>query len=98
MSAQPYNRYMKDHEHLHAAKSFIAFMVVAIAAAMFFVFYNNQENILEGGNFQLFMTLAVVGAGLLIGLFYLVSNTSHTPVKSHKSTKSTSKSKKKKSK
>ena len=90
---------MKNNEHhMHAAKNFLAFMIVAIAASMFFVFYNNQDNIMKGDSFHLFMTLVIIGAGLLVGLLYLISNMTHNPsVKSSRSaSKSTIKTKKKK--
>ena len=89
---------MKNNEHhMHAAKNFLAFMIVAIAAAMFFVFYNNQDNIMKGDSFHLFMTLVIVGAGFLVGLLYLISNMTHrSSVKSASSTSKSSTKKKRK--
>jgi NADH:ubiquinone oxidoreductase subunit K len=58
------------HSHV---KTIIAFLIFLLAAAIFFIFYANQDAILQG-NWQLFMTLAVVGAALLVGLLFLVSN------------------------
>ena len=82
------------HERNHSAiKAFLSFMILAVAAMMFFIFYNNQENIFANNDWQGFIILAVVGAGLLIGLLYLVNNSQTHTVKSTK--KKSSKSKKK---
>ncbi len=82
------------HERNHSAvKSFLSFMILAVAAMMFFIFYNNQDTIFANNDWQLFMTLAVVGAGLLIGLLYLVNNSQSPTVKSTKKKSSKAKGK-----
>lgn len=84
-------------DHHHIIKTFMAFLILVIAFSMLLVFVNNSENIIEGQNFKLFMTLAIVGAGLLVGLLYLVSNSDTRGVTVAKSSsKSKAKSKKKK--
>ena len=85
---------LQHRDHHHNAKTVTSFLIFAVAVLIFIVFYANYDSILQT-NFQLFMTLAVVGAGLLIGLLYLV-NKPHQSTKTVKAgTKSKSKKKKK---
>ena len=73
------------HERNHSAiKAFLSFMILAVAAMMFFIFYYNQESLFTDNNWQVFITLAVVGAGLLIGLLYLINNSQVHTTKSTK--------------
>lgn len=83
----------KHHDHHHVVKNLMSFFILVIAFSVLLVFVNNSENIIEGNNFKMFMILAVVGAGLLIGLLYLVNNSDTKSV-----AKSSSKSKAKKRK
>lgn len=64
----------KHHDHHHVVKNLMSFFILVIAFSILLVFVNNSENIIEGNNFKTFMTLAVIGAALLIGLLYLVNN------------------------
>lgn len=85
------------NDHHHVVKTFMAFLILVVAFSMLLVFVNNSENIIEGNEFKLFMTLAIVGAGLLVGLLYLVSNSNTRGVTVAKSSpKPKTKSKKKK--
>lgn len=84
------------HSHV---KTIISFLIFLLAAAIFFIFYTNKDHILVPGTAQLFMTLAIIGMGLLIGLLFLVSNSdtrgsskvkvarAHKTVKAGRSTK-----------
>lgn len=83
----------KHHDHHHVIKTLMSFFILVIAFSVLLIFVNNSENIIEGNNFKMFMTLAVVGAGLLIGLLYLVNN---SDTKSIAKSSQKSKSKKKK--
>jgi hypothetical protein len=84
-----------QHQAHHTARNVIALLIVVLAFAMFLVFYIYGEKILMDGSANQLFTLAVVGAGLLVGLLYLVSH-SHP----HKATlpKATKKAKVKKKK
>jgi len=82
------------HDYHHVVKSFMAFFILVIAFSVLLVFVNNSENIIEGNNFKLFMILAIVGAGFLVGLLYLVSN-SNTKGAAKNTSKPSSKKKKK---
>ena len=79
---------MKHSSHYDTARLVIAFMIVALASSMFLIFYQNQDAIMDNNQFPTFISLATIGAGLLIGLFYLINNPqqSHksSPVKPHK--------------
>ena len=86
-----------NHDHHHTAKTFLAFLVLVVAFAILIIFVANAEYILRDDKFHMFMTLAVIGCGLLVGLLYLVNNSSHKPSKSvSRSTSKKSKSKKRK--
>lgn len=86
---------MKHHDRNGSAlKAFASFLILMLALSMLLIFQNNQNNIIENDQFQLYMILATVGAGLLVGLLYFVSK----PHTASKPTKSASKSSRKKSK
>lgn len=48
-------------------------VIVLLAFSMLAMFYINQESIASNGQIQLFMILATVAAGFLVGLLYLLS-------------------------
>ena len=56
------------------AQAGVAMFIVLLAFGIFLLFYNYQDYLMESGQFTLFMTLAAIGMGLLIGLLYLVYN------------------------
>ena len=88
---------MKKYKHYqdahHTAKNLISLLIVVLAFGMFLVFYNYGDKILLDGNVNLLLTLAVLGAGLLLGLLYLVNQThpqktvAHHPAKKAKAKK-----------
>lgn len=63
----------KSNPHA-SAQAGVAMFIVLLAFGIFLLFYNYQDYLMESGQFQLFMTLATIGMGLLIGLLYLVYN------------------------
>jgi len=69
------NRSHRDHS---AAKAFTAFMVLVLAFVMLLIFQSNQDSLLIGNGFQVYMILATLGAGLLLGLLYLVNKPHQT--------------------
>ena len=62
----------KNHET--NVKALVALFIVLLAAGVFFLFNTYQDNILSSSSSQFFMVLTVVFFGLLVGLFFLVSN------------------------
>lgn len=86
---------MKNSAHETNARSVISFLIVLLAFGMLLIFYTNKDSLMMPGTFPIFMTLVVLGLGLLVGLLYLIS-AYHTQKKMthHKSSKSTSKKKK----
>ncbi len=93
---------MKKGSSYDNARSIVALFIVLLAFGIFLLFYYNSDAIMESDSFYLFMTLATLGLGLLIGLMYLSSNSSHpkTAATKHKAvpakaskTKSTKKKK-----
>lgn len=71
---------MNKSTHHDTARTVIGFFTVCLMAGIFFVFYNNQDTLIESNQLLIFVTLAIVGAGFLVSLLYLASK----PVKSHK--------------
>lgn len=85
---------MKTHEPLSSAKAIVGFLVLAIAFVIFYKFNQNQDLFLSDPEaLRGYLIMAIVGGGFLLGLLYLVGQTSHKPVK-----KSPTKSSKKKKK
>lgn len=82
--------------HMDIAKAVIALMIVLVAFGIFLIFNSYKDTILSStSNFQSFMILAVIGAGLLAGLLFLVSKSEHpTHHVARAHTKSKSRSKK----
>ncbi len=71
---------MSNSNHPDSARAVIAFLIIGLMAGIFLVFYQNSDYIMNSNQFYYFMTLAVVGAGFMIGLLYLASK----PVQKHK--------------
>ncbi len=67
---------MSKSGHYDTARLVIGFLAVCLMAGIFFIFYNND--IMQSDQLGLFMMLTVIAGGLLIGLFYLVSNQTHS--------------------
>jgi multisubunit Na+/H+ antiporter MnhB subunit len=85
---------MKKHEHLSTAKALVGLLVLSIVVVLFYKFHENQELLFTDLSvLRNFVALSIVGSGFLIGLYYLVSQTSHPKAPSKPS--KTSKKKKK---
>lgn len=69
---------MKKNDNFTLAKAVIAFFVVTVVAGVYLLFQSNKEALMITGSIQGFTTLVIIAFVLLIGLFYLVSN-SHAP-------------------
>lgn len=80
--------------HYDAAKAIIAFLIVLLAFGIFLLFYMNSDAIIQSNRFYLFISLATIAMGLLLGLLYLVNNQPH--LQKPRVTKSVAKSHKKK--
>ena len=74
------------NDHHVALKAFTAFLIVALAAVLFFVYREYSDKVYYDGNLETFTILAIMAGVLLIGLLYLVN-------KPHPATKSTKKKK-----
>ena len=66
--------YIKHGTPEENAKHVIALFIVLITFAVFYLFYINQDYILNSGNFYLFLTLATVCSGFMLWLLYIVNN------------------------
>lgn len=86
---------MKKSSHFEAARAVTALFIVLVSFGIFMLFYVNSEDLLQGDGFYQFITLAVIGFSLLLGLLYLVNNSKHpsarvqrASVKKHKKSRS----------
>jgi hypothetical protein len=68
---------MKNTSHFDTVKAVIAFLIVLVGFSFFLLFYSNSENLFQDGSIYSFITLVTIGLSLLVGLFYLVSNSQH---------------------
>ncbi|HYK08695.1 MAG TPA: hypothetical protein VEW42_04320 [Candidatus Eisenbacteria bacterium] len=68
----------------HNIKSILALLILLVAFSILLIFSTNKDALMAPGVFPLFMTLATVGLGLLVGLLFLVNNSHHNPVKAKK--------------
>ena len=91
-----------SHHRVNNAKAIVAFLILAIAFGIFYKFTSNQSYFENDPVAQTnYVIYSIVGGGLLIGLLYLVSQTTHKePAKAKskstvKSVKASSKKKKK---
>lgn len=62
-------------------KGVVSLAVVILSFAIFLIFINNTDYIVESSNFNLFVVLAGICLGLMVGLLYLVSNRAHVSVR-----------------
>jgi hypothetical protein len=60
-----------------SVKAIISFLILLLAFGIFMLFYMNSDVIVRENKFFLFISLATIGMGLLIGLMYLVNNQAH---------------------
>lgn len=68
----------------------LGFVIVLLGLSILLAFSQYKENIIESGNFQLFVILTSIGLALLLYLFFLGGE-----VNQHKNLKKTSSRKKK---
>ncbi len=88
---------MAKPHHVNNAKAIVALLVLGIAFVIFYKFVTNQNYFFDDPNaLRNYVAFAIVGGGLLIGLLYLTSNTTHK--ESSKAVKASSPSKPKKRK
>jgi protein-S-isoprenylcysteine O-methyltransferase Ste14 len=84
----------KEH-HVKNAKAIVALLILALAFALFYIFATNQDffttDSVQTKNYVVF---SIIGGGLLIGLLYLTSNTTHKVTAKKSSVKSTKKKRK----
>lgn len=73
-------------EKYNALKAIIAFLILLLGFRILTIFYEKQDDILQG-NFQFFMILVIAGMALLIYLLFLVSNSGPKVAKSTKKIK-----------
>lgn len=86
----------KSNPH-QSAKAGVAMMVVLLAFALFLLFYNYKDYLMETGQFPFFMVMTTIGLGLMVGLVYLVFNQKEPKTKTVKApAKKATKAKKKK--
>ena len=55
------------------ARSVVALFILLLAFGIFLIFSSYKDQIINGGNFQLFMVLSVACMGFLIGLLFLAN-------------------------
>ncbi|MGI8420410.1 MAG: hypothetical protein ACR2LN_07280 [Candidatus Levyibacteriota bacterium] len=89
-----------SHHRVNNAKAIVAFLILGIAFVIFYKFISNQsyfaDDPVAGTNYVIY---SIVGGGLLIGLLYLTSQTTHkepSKTKTKSAAKSVKASKKKK--
>lgn len=83
---------MKKHEPLSTAKAVLSLLVLGIVYVLYLKFQENQDYLFGDLNaLRSYVTIAIVASGLLVGLMYLASQTTHS-----KSVKASKSSKKKK--
>ncbi len=78
---------MKKSSHHESAKGIIGLLVVAIGFVLFYKLATNQDSFVDDLNaLRYYVVLSILAMGFLLGLFYLVSRSTHqSPAK--KSTK-----------
>ena len=64
---------VKKYNHETNARALLALLVVLLALGILLLFNSYGDNIIISGSFKQFMTLSVVGAGLLLGLLFLTN-------------------------
>lgn len=78
-----FNKYMTAKER--NAHGILGLVIVLLGLAIVVIFSQYKENIIESGNFQLFILLTAAGLGLLSYLYFLGGK-----VTAHKSSKKSS--------
>ena len=78
---------MKNSAHETNARSVISFLIVLLAFGMLLIFYTNKDTLMMPQTFPVFMTLVVLGLGLLVGLLFLINPEKKKAVHHKSSTK-----------
>jgi uncharacterized membrane protein len=82
------NMDMKKEHHVTNAKAIIALLILAVAFVLFYKFATNQDFFnSDPALMRNYVVLSILGGGLLIGLLYLTSNTTHKAPAKKKSVK-----------
>ena len=88
---------MNKEHHVKNVKAIVAILILAIVAVIFYKFITNEnyffQDITALRNYVIF---AIVGAGFLVGLLYLTSQTTHKSAAKSKAVKASKPKKKKK--
>lgn len=88
---------MKKEHHLKNVKAIVAILVLAIVAVIFYKFISNENYFFQDTTaLRNYVVFAIVGAGFLVGLLYLTSQTTHNSAVKSKSVKSSKTKKKRK--
>jgi hypothetical protein len=87
---------MNKTEHYANAKAVIGFLILALGCAMLLLFKNYQDAFLQPGTYVFFFSSIFIGAALLLGLFYLVSQSGPEKAVAHKASKPKAAKKKRK--
>lgn len=60
-------------KHEPNIKAVLSLFILAVAAAVFYLFWQNQDALLDSTSLRFFVALVVVLSGLLIYLLYLIN-------------------------
>ena len=86
---------MNKPHHTNNAKAVVALLALAIVFVIFYKFMTNQNYFFDDINaLRNYVVFAIIGGGLLVGLIYLTSNTTHKAPAKSKSSKTSKKKKK----
>lgn len=77
---------LKKSDPHSSASAIISFLVVLLAFSIFIIFNVNKDTLLQPDVKPTFMILTTVGMGLLIGLVYLVNQSTSKHTSKAKST------------
>lgn len=83
--------------HHETAKIVLALFVFLVAFGIFLLFINYKDNIIASDSMRLFVTMAIIAGGFLIGLLYLANSPQKKYLKAKTNHHKTAKSSKKKS-
>ncbi len=73
MAVKKSSEHSKGKHHEHNLKALTSFMVLAIGFGVFFLFYQNQENLTDPSIVKQFILLVIVLSAFLFGLLYLLN-------------------------
>ena len=79
---------MNKEHHLKNVKAIVGILVLAIVAVIFYKFITNENYFFQDATaLRNYVIFAIVGAGFLVGLLYLTSQTTHKPSAKSKTVK-----------